>query len=111
MPQVLTGPKLSFMRTAAIILVSCLASLAVQAPAAAGTRSRGAGVEPAAERHAEGPLSLEQAVARAERRYAARAVRAEEHREDNRTVYRIRLLTADGRVIDVTVDPASGEIR
>jgi uncharacterized membrane protein YkoI len=100
------------MRTAAIILVSCLASLAVQAPATAGTHSnRGAGTEPAAEMHVDGPLSLEQAVARAERRYAARAVRAEEHREGNRTVYRIRLLTADGRVIDVTVDPASGEIR
>ncbi len=60
--------------------------------------------------HAEPGLSLDQAVARVERQYKARAVRAERDRRDGRTVYRIRLLGADGRVFDVTVDAASGDV-
>ena len=59
---------------------------------------------------ADGGLSLDAAVARVEREYKARAVRAEERRRDGRVVYRIRLLSADGRVFDVTVDAASGAI-
>lgn len=57
---------------------------------------------------AEG-VTLDQAVARAEKKYSARAVRAEEKRQDGRRVYRIRLLSEDGRVFDVTVDAASGK--
>lgn len=53
-------------------------------------------------------ISLDEAVARAERRHAARVVRAEERRNGDRVVYRIRLLGADGRVFEVTVDAATG---
>jgi uncharacterized membrane protein YkoI len=49
-------------------------------------------------------ISLDEAVARAEKQYGARAVRAERVREGDRTVYRIRLLAPDGRVFNVTVD-------
>ena len=47
-------------------------------------------------------------MARAERRHDARAVRAEAISEDGRTVYRIRLLSADGRVFEVRVDARTG---
>jgi uncharacterized membrane protein YkoI len=54
-------------------------------------------------------LTLDEAVARVEARYGARAVRAEEDREGERRVYRIRLLSPDGRVFEVVVDADSGE--
>jgi len=58
---------------------------------------------------ADRAISLDEAVARAERRHDARAVRAEEKRRDNRIVYRIRLLGSDGRVFEVTVDAETGQ--
>lgn len=54
-------------------------------------------------------LTLDEAVARAEKKYKARAVRAEEKTDDGRRVYRIRLLSSDGRVFDITIDAASGK--
>jgi uncharacterized membrane protein YkoI len=53
-------------------------------------------------------LTLDAAVARAEKKYGARVVRAEEKSDDGRRVYRIRLLSDDGRVFDVTVDASTG---
>ena len=53
-------------------------------------------------------ISLDEAVARAERRYKARVVRAEEKRHGDRIEYRIRLLADDGRVFEVRIDAASG---
>ena len=57
---------------------------------------------------AERALSLDEAVARAERRYNARAVRAEEKRHGDRVEYRIRLLGNDGRVFELRIDAATG---
>lgn len=57
---------------------------------------------------AERAISLDEAVARAERRYKARAVRAEEKRHGDRIEYRIRLLGDDGRVFEIRVDAISG---
>ncbi len=57
---------------------------------------------------AERGVSLDEAVARAERHHGARVVRAEERRNGDRVVYRIRLLGADGRVFEVTIDAATG---
>lgn len=54
-------------------------------------------------------LSLDEAVAQAERRHDARVVRAEVKRRDDRVVYRIRLLDSSGRVFEVTVDAKTGE--
>ena len=56
-------------------------------------------------------ISLDEAVARAERRYNARAVRAEEKQHGDRIEYRIRLLAADGRVFEVSIDAETGEER
>jgi uncharacterized membrane protein YkoI len=61
------------------------------------------------QRSQAGPaVSLDEAVARAERRYNARAVRAEEKRHGDRIEYRIRLLGDDGRVFEVRIDAATG---
>ena len=53
-------------------------------------------------------ISLDEAMAQAERRYKARAVHGEERRDGDRIVYRIRLLDQDGRVFEVSVDAGSG---
>jgi uncharacterized membrane protein YkoI len=82
-----------------------LLSQAVFMPAALAREARGL----AAAALAEG-MTLEQAVAEAEKKHSARAVRADEQTQDGRRVYRIRLLSTDGRVFDVTVDAASGRI-
>jgi uncharacterized membrane protein YkoI len=58
---------------------------------------------------ADRAISLDEAVARAERRYDARAVRAEEKRNGDRIEYRIRLLGADGRVFEVRIDAETGQ--
>lgn len=58
--------------------------------------------------YADRTISLDEAVARAERKYQARAVRAEEKQHGDRIEYRIRLLAEDGRVFEVRVDAASG---
>ena len=57
---------------------------------------------------AERSVSLDEAVAQAERRYKARAVRAEEIRHGERIEYQIRLLGDDGRVFEVRIDAATG---
>ena len=53
-------------------------------------------------------LSLDQAVEMAQRRYRAKAVRAETVRNGDRLEHRIRLLSADGKVRNVSVDAESG---
>ena len=53
-------------------------------------------------------LSLDQAVEMAQRRYRAKAVKAETIRNGEKRVHRIRLLSADGKVWNVRVDAESG---
>lgn len=53
-------------------------------------------------------VSLDQAVEMAQRRFRAKAVRAETVRNGDRTEHRIRLLSADGKVRNVSVDAESG---
>jgi uncharacterized membrane protein YkoI len=78
----------------------------VLGPGEANAASQGRGRP---ERAQAGPaISLDEAVARAERRYNARAVRAEEKRHGDRVEYRIRLLGDDGRVFEVRIDAATG---
>lgn len=56
-------------------------------------------------------MSLDRAVDMVQKRFNARVVRAEEKRDGGQTMYRIRLLSEDGRVFTVNVDPRTGEIR
>jgi uncharacterized membrane protein YkoI len=53
-------------------------------------------------------VSLDQAVEMAQRRYRAKAVRAETIRQGDRRIHQIRLLSADGKVLNVRVDAESG---
>jgi hypothetical protein len=56
-------------------------------------------------------ISLDEAVARAERQYRARVVRTDVQDEDGRKVYVLKLLSEDGRVFTVRVDAQSGRSR
>lgn len=53
-------------------------------------------------------MSLDQAVEMVQRHYRAKAVRAETVRNGDRLEHRIRLLSADGKVRNVSVDAESG---
>ena len=53
-------------------------------------------------------MSLDQAVEMAQRRYRAKAVKAETIRNGEKRVHRIRLLSSDGKVWNVSVDAESG---
>lgn len=93
----------------AAILLALAAALSPMAEASPGNgrRDNGRG-DNGTRQEAARAISLDEAVARAERRYKARAVRAEEKRHGDRVEYRIRLLAEDGRVFEVRVDAATG---
>lgn len=57
---------------------------------------------------AERRMSLEQAVSEARERYNGRVLSAETERRGGRDSYRIRILTDDGKVKRLRVDPESG---
>jgi len=92
---------------ASFLLFVILAAGGAPAQAAPGDARAPEAARPSALTEA---MTLEQAVQKAEKRYKARAVKAEEQRQDDRVVYRIRLLSEDGRVFDVTVDAATGRM-
>lgn len=94
---------MSLIRIASAAML-CLMLAAAGQPALAQPHGRDGRARATAER----ALSLDQAVAQAERRYKARAVRAEEKRQGERIEYRIRLLGEDGRVFEVRIDAATG---
>jgi uncharacterized membrane protein YkoI len=90
--------------TAALCLLIASSALTAAAAHAEGRHGRDGGERALAER----AVSLDEAVAQAERRYKARAVRAEEKRHGDRIEYRIRLLGEDGRVFEIRIDAATG---
>jgi uncharacterized membrane protein YkoI len=55
-------------------------------------------------------VSLDQAVQMAQRRYGARAVKAETVSQGDRRVHRIRLMSPEGKVWHVHVDAATGDM-
>lgn len=55
-------------------------------------------------------LPLSEILRRIEAEHPGRVLEIERDREHGRTVYEIELLNARGRVIELTVDAASGEI-
>jgi uncharacterized membrane protein YkoI len=89
---------------AAAILLALAAALGPATDAVAADGGRGSEARQASDR----AISLDEAVAQAERRYKARAVRAEEKRQGDRIEYRIRLLADDGRVFEVRIDAGTG---
>ena len=93
--------------TIAMLCLSLAAGAVTSTEAQASDRNRGRDRGESAA-YADRALSLDEAVAQAERRYKARAVRAEEKRHGDRIEYRIRLLGEDGRVFEVRIDAGSG---
>lgn len=60
----------------------------------------------------KGDLSMDEAIDRAQKRYRARVVRAEQVEQGGRIVYVLRLLSdEDGRVFTVRVDARSGAMQ
>lgn len=69
-----------------------------------------AGTNPAAV--LKGDLSMDEAIDRAQKRFRARVVRAEQIEQGGRVVYVLRLLSdEDGRVFTVRVDASSGAMQ
>jgi hypothetical protein len=101
---------------AAACLTVALGICAAASPAGAAPGHGGAGLvpadawweAPAAVR--AGGMSLDSAVAMVQRRYNGKVVRAEETREGDDVVYRIRVLSADGRVFSVRVNARTGQM-
>jgi len=58
----------------------------------------------------EAGISLDAAVARAQNRYRAKAVKADVSNEGGRRIYYIRLLSREGRVWTVRVDATTGQM-
>lgn len=56
-------------------------------------------------------MSLDQAVEMVQRRYRAKAVKAETLRQGERRVHQIRLLSAEGKVWNVRVDAETGAVQ
>jgi|GEM_PF-606878 uncharacterized membrane protein YkoI len=98
-------------RLLALILLLLAQAMPVWEPAAAQNlvdprgRDRDRGSERAEQ--ARG-MSLDEAVRTVERRYRARAVKAETVVSGGRRVHEIRLLNADGKVWKVRVDAETG---
>jgi uncharacterized membrane protein YkoI len=95
------------------ILLICMLSWSALLAAAPAEAARYGG-ERSRDRYAQADkekrrVSLDQAVAMAERRYKARVVRAETETADGRLIYVLRLLNDAGRVWTVRVDAGSGE--
>ena len=99
-----TGQSFALMLLSLMLAATATATATVRPSGPHGSETAGPRDRP----FADGGLSLDEAVARVERRYDARAVRAEQKKQDGRIVYRIRLLSADGRVFEVQVDARSG---
>jgi uncharacterized membrane protein YkoI len=93
--------------TLAVLCLALVAGAVVSMEAQAGDRGRGH-ARGQSEVYADRAITLDEAVAQAERRYKARVVRAEEKRHGDRIEYRIRLLGEDGRVFEVRIDAESG---
>jgi uncharacterized membrane protein YkoI len=60
--------------------------------------------------NAGGDISLDAAVAMVQKKFHAKAVKADPVNESGRRVYYIRLLSAEGRVWQVRVDAQTGQV-
>jgi uncharacterized membrane protein YkoI len=99
-----------------ILSIAALVAVALSAPSASAD-ALGAIAPGFIEQVRESPqeifrdgISLDEAVSRAEAQFNARVVRAEADERDGRVIYKLRLLSDDGRVFTVRVDAQSGAI-
>jgi uncharacterized membrane protein YkoI len=101
---------------AATAATSAIAVAAVKAPADRGGHVDASGTAAVLDSVGalafKGDLSLDEAIDRAQKRYRARVVRAEQVEQGGRVVYVLRLLSDDdGRVFTVRVDARSGDMQ
>jgi hypothetical protein len=92
-------------------LIACgLLLLLAAGPLMAGPRSYSGYPFPVAQRGhgSDGGISLDEAVSRARRKSNGKVLSAETVRVDGRKVYRIKILTKDGRVRREQIDPETG---
>jgi Peptidase propeptide and YPEB domain len=90
----------------AVALATSLAAAAVPAPSRPVAGLAGVAAEPPPGQGAT--LSLDRAVAAAQKRYRARVVRASTEEANGHRVYVLRLLSEEGRVWTVHVDALTG---
>ena len=99
------------MRTGRYLVWALVSLLAAGAPLAAQAQDlidRRQRHEPRIEPSA---VSLDQAVEMAQRRFRAKAVKAETVQSGGKSIHQIRLLSAEGKVWTVRVDAESGAMR
>src|SRR5687767_10612717 len=90
--------------TLVLAIVSAAAMTAVQAQGLVDRRPRdNYRIEP-------GGISKDEAVQKAERKFNAKAVKADVVSDGEKVVYQIRLLNSEGKVWNVRVDAASGRM-
>ncbi len=102
-------PNLARSFLAPLAIALCIAG-GQPAAWAKSPRADGRTTAEAGSRHAQGGVSLDAVVRQMEQRFNARVVRAETRQEKGRTVYVLRLLSADGKVWTVKVDADSGAV-
>ena len=108
-----------FQITALLAVLHAVASIApaaarTQAPTAGRTSLEAdgsAGTPRPGDAQTFAALTLDQAVALAERTYMARVVRADTQHDGERVVYVLRLLNSAGRVWTVRVDAQTGQMQ
>lgn len=99
------------MRTGRLTIAMLLGLLGLTSPASADPPNHLIERRPRDEPRIEPQgMSLDQAVQMAQRRYGARAVKAETLNYGDRRVHRIRLMSSDGKVWHVHVDALTGDM-
>ena len=94
--------------TFARLLIALLALLLVTAPAQAARHAHQPIVVAQRDQGGNGGISLDQAVAQARQQHQGKVLSAETVRVDGRKVYRIKILTKNGRVKRTQIDARSG---
>ncbi len=90
------------------LLIACLALALVTVPVQAGRPAHFPILVAQRDQGNNGGITLDEAVAQARRQYNGKVLSAETVRIDGRKVYRIKILTNDGRVKRTQVDARSG---
>ena len=94
--------------TFARLLIALLAVVLVTAPAQAARYAQHPIVVAQRDQGGNGGISLDQAVAQARQQHQGKVLSAETVRIDGRKVYRIKILTKNGRVKRTQIDARSG---
>ena len=90
------------------LLIACTALALVTAPVQAERSAHYPILVAQRDQGGNGGISLDEAVAQARQQYKGKVLSAETVRVDGRKVYRIKILTSNGRVKRTQIDARSG---